>query len=54
MGPTLLGWVFSLTGPDATGPEQFLAAVHQMILMTAALVRSVCDKMGALKLKRMP
>ena len=51
MEPTLLGWVVSLTGPDATGSELFLAAVHQVSFMTAALVRSVCNKMGALKLK---
>ena len=47
MGPTLLVWVVSLTGPDTTGPELFLVAAHQVSFMTAALVRSVCNKMGA-------
>ena len=41
MGPILLAWAVSLTGPDATGPELFLAVVHQVSFMTAALVRSV-------------
>ena len=54
MGPTLLAWVVSLTGPDAIGPELFLAALHQVSYMTAALVKSVCNKMGALKLKSIP
>ena len=40
MGPTLSGWTVSLTGPDTTGPELFLAAVHQVSFMMAALVRS--------------
>ena len=51
MGPTLSAWAVSLTGPDSTGPELFLAAVHQVSYMTAVLVRSVCNKMGALRLK---
>ena len=44
----------SLTRPDSTGPELFLAAVHQVSFMTAALVRSVCNKMGTLRLKSIP
>ena len=51
MGPQLLGHVISLVGHAATGPELFIATVHQVSFMTAALVQSVCNKIRNLKLK---
>ena len=51
MGPQLLGCVISLVEHAATGLELFIAAVHQVSFMTAALVQSVCNEIGNLKLK---
>ena len=54
LGPNLLNRVISLAGATATGPELFLTAVHQVSYMTASLVRSVCNKICGLQLKKIP
>ena len=51
LGPNLLARVVKLVGTTASGPEIFIAAVFQVNYMTAYMVRGVCNKIVALKLK---
>ena len=54
LGPQLLARVISLTEAGSSGPELFLAAVHQVNHMTASLVRAISNEIGNLKLKSIP
>ena len=54
LGPNLLARVVKLVGATASGPEIFIAAVFQVNYMTAYMVRGVCNKIVALKLKEIP
>ena len=54
LGPNLLARVIGLVGAQATGPELFLTAVHQISFMTASMVRSLCDDILNLSLKKVP
>ena len=46
--PNLLNRVIFLTGPIATDPELLLIIIHQVSFITTSLVRSMCNKIGAL------
>ena len=54
LGNNLLNQVISFVGANATGPELFLSALHQVNLMTAGLVRGLCDKIVNKSLKNFP
>ena len=54
LGPNLLQRVNSLIGGRASGPEVFMTAIHQIKFMTATVVRSLCNKLGDMKLKKIP
>ena len=54
LGNNLLNRVISFVGVEATGPELFICALHQVNFMTAGLVRGLCDKIVTKSLKSFP
>ena len=54
LGNNLLNRVISFVGAEATGPELFISALHQVNFMTAGLVRGLCDKIVNKNLKSFP